>query len=572
LLHAGVVALIAVSLGVVGVYARTSHSASHASLPVFHTDGFISSDLALAATLDPAYVSDTGSSGVILPTHVGLVTNSPTGSVQKQVAKSIKVSGGGKVYTFTLKPWKFFNGDKVTAQDFVWSIKRALKAPGSEVNYYDLDGYGDIKGADAFAAGKSSSLGVKALNSKTLQITITKPIAYFLNALTYPINYVLDPKVAGKQPASATNNYLTQNCPASRADATGQFTFQCSGSAFYPSGQTPRYTLVPNSKYPGAKPKFIFELGVDGVNTTEYNKYLAGNLDISGIPAQFLPQWKANPRGQLYGGKQCPKPTAGCPTTVIRYMQVNTHTAPFDNINCRLAVAWGLNRSQEAKIYNGAEKPLYTITPAGLGIMTAKAVGSITSKVPKYNKSKASSYAAKCPAANKSTNFSVVYATGSTTSTALALEQQKEMQTLGFTGATAKGLPANEWLTDDNTPMSKTGVTMIRSGWAQDYSDPQDYVSLLFDCGATYNIGDFCDRTFTKTTNAADINHNKATRTQQYLKAQTRILNEGYPIMLFNDAAYGLIKPYVHGLTWSVAETAMVPANNDWSKVTIAKH
>jgi ABC-type oligopeptide transport system substrate-binding subunit len=253
-------------------------------------------------------------------------------------------------------------------------------------------------------------------------------------------------------------------------------------------------------------------------------------------------------------------------------MQVNTHTAPFDNINCRLAVAWGLNRSQEAKIYNGAEKPLYTITPAGLGIMTAKAVGSITSKVPKYNKSKASSYAAKCPAANKSTNFSVVYATGSTTSTALALEQQKEMQTLGFTGATAKGLPANEWLTDDNTPMSKTGVTMIRSGWAQDYSDPQDYVSLLFDCGATYNIGDFCDRTFTKTTNAADINHNKATRTQQYLKAQTRILNEGYPIMLFNDAAYGLIKPYVHGLTWSVAETAMVPANNDWSKVTIAKH
>jgi len=311
---------------------------------------------------------------------------------------------------------------------------------------------------------------------------------------------------------------------------------------------------------------------VDGVNTTEYNKYLAGSLDLSGIPAQFLPQWKANPRGQLLHGAQCPKPTAGCPTTVIRYMQVNTNVKPFDNVNCRLALAWGLNRPQEAKIYNGAEKPLYTITPAGLGIMTGKAVGSIVSKVPKFNLNKAKSFAAKCPAANKSATFTDVYPTGSSTTTALTIAQVKEMQQLGFTGAQAKGLPTNEWLTDDNTPMSKTGIGMIRSGWAQDYSDPQDYVSLLFNCGATYNIGEFCDHTFTKLTAKADINHNKATRTTQYLQAQTRLLNEGYPIMLFNDAAFGLIKPYVKGLAYSVAESGMVPPNNDWSKVSIAKH
>jgi peptide/nickel transport system substrate-binding protein/oligopeptide transport system substrate-binding protein len=572
-LHAGVVALIAVSLGVVGTYARTSHRTSHASLQTLRFVNYVASDLSLAASLDPAYISAAADYTVVQLTHVGLVQNLPTGKVAKQLASKITVSGGGKVYTFQMHHWKFFNGHAITAADVVWSIKRALKAPGTEVNYYDEDGYGDIKGADAYAGGKSSSLpGVKALGKYTVQITITHPIAYFLQALTYPINMPLDPTVAGRQPASANNNYLTQNCPAARADSSGQFTFQCSGSGFYASGQTPRYTLVPNPKFAGHKAHLKLILSVVGVNTTEYNQYLAGSLDLSGIPAQFLPQWKSNPRGQLFYGPQCPKPTSGCPSTSILYLQVNTKTAPWDNLNCRLALAWGLNRPQEAKIYNGSEKPLYTITPGGLGIMTPKAVASIASKVPRFNLSKAKSYAAKCPAANKSASFTDVYATGSTTATALALEQVKEMQDLGFTGAQSKGLPQNEWLTDDNTAMSKTGVGMIRSGWLQDYSDPQDYVSLLFDCGATYNIGEFCDRTFTNMTSAADVNHNVRARTQQYLNAQVRILNEGYPIMLFNPAIYGLIKPYVHGLSYSVADGGMEPANNDWSKVTLSKH
>jgi hypothetical protein len=56
------------------------------------------------------------------------------------------------------------------------------------------------------------------------------------------------------------------------------------------------------------------------------------------------------------------------------------------------------------------------------------------------------------------------------------------------------------------------------------------------------------------------------------LTAQVRLLNEGYPIMIFNDAQFGLIKPYVHGLSWSLSLSGMAPANNDWSKVSIAKH
>jgi len=223
LLHAGAVALVATSLGVAATQASTSHAKPHATAQVLRFDNWISSDLALAASLDPAYISAAADYNVVQWTHVALVQNLPTGKVAKQLASKIKVSNGGKTYTFTMHHWKFFNGHPITAADEVYSIKRALRAPGSQVNYYDLAGYGDIKGADAYANNKTNTLtGVKALGKYVVQIQITKPIAYFLQALTYPINMPVDPAVAGKQPASATNNYLTSNCPAARADAYGQ--------------------------------------------------------------------------------------------------------------------------------------------------------------------------------------------------------------------------------------------------------------------------------------------------------------------------------------------------------------
>src|SRR5690348_15303956 len=105
LLHAGVMAMVATSLTVLGTSARTSHSASHASLPTLRFDEYISSHLALAATLDPAYVTSYADEFIVQLTHVGLVQSLPTGKVAKQLASSIKVSGGGKVYTFQMHHW-----------------------------------------------------------------------------------------------------------------------------------------------------------------------------------------------------------------------------------------------------------------------------------------------------------------------------------------------------------------------------------------------------------------------------------------------------------------------------------
>jgi hypothetical protein len=50
------------------------------------------------------------------------------------------------------------------------------------------------------------------------------------------------------------------------------------------------------------------------------------------------------------------------------------------------------------------------------------------------------------------------------------------------------------------------------------------------------------------------------------------MLNGGSPIMMFVDVNFGLIKKYVHGLTYSLALGGFVPKNNDMSYLTISKH
>lgn len=555
--------------------AKSSHKSSNASLPTFRLVNWVAPNLKLAKSLDPAQISAASDYFVTQSVNENLVANDTSGKILKQLATKITISKNRKVYTFTMRHATFENGDKITANTVVYSIKRSLSPDtASVVNYYDDTGFGDIAGAHAYINGKSSTLpGVKALNKYTVQIKLIAPISYFLYALTYPINDVVDPNIVQGQVAKVTGNYLTANCPAARANASGQFTFQCVGNDFFPSGETPRYTLVPNPKYSGPfnKPKMKMELQVSGTSETAYNEYLSGALDLGGIPAAHLAQWRKNPKGQMFGGPGCSKPTNGCPTTTIFYIQLNTKEPPFNDKNCRLAVAWAINRKNEAKIFQGSEAAQYTITPTGLGIMNAKALKPILNKVPHTNMAKAQSFMSKCPASNKTAAIQFVYATGDVSGTAEALSEVQTMKNLGFTNAQAVGKSQDDWLTDVNTPMSQTHIQGVDGGWAQDYSDPQDYMTLLWACGASYNIGELCDSKADKLMKQGDTAPTAKQRIADYNAAQVELLNQGYPIMVLNRVHYALLKTYVHGLKYYVP-TGTCPVHCDWSKVTISKH
>ena len=102
-------------------------------------------------------------------------------------AASYTVSEDQTVYTFTLRDDIFwFDGQPVTANDFVYSWRRLVN-PATAADYgYFLDNI--VLNAAAIQAGEMepSELGVKAIDDKTLEVTLESPCAYFLSMCAFP--------------------------------------------------------------------------------------------------------------------------------------------------------------------------------------------------------------------------------------------------------------------------------------------------------------------------------------------------------------------------------------------------
>ncbi|MDY3766225.1 MAG: peptide ABC transporter substrate-binding protein [Lachnospiraceae bacterium] len=132
-------------------------------------------------TLDPGLNNYMASSSVIQNLFMGLYQVGPDGSLINGCADSYTLSEDGLTYTFTLKEdLKWSDGSALTAGDFEYAWKRALApetaSPGAWYLFY-------VKNGEAYNSGEAEAdeVGVKALDDKTLEVTLENPTAYFLD-------------------------------------------------------------------------------------------------------------------------------------------------------------------------------------------------------------------------------------------------------------------------------------------------------------------------------------------------------------------------------------------------------
>ncbi|GAC1326503.1 MAG: peptide ABC transporter substrate-binding protein [Chloroflexota bacterium] len=549
LLNVGVASAFAAGLAL-SAHAPVSHArGAQAALKTLRLDYLDANKGKLAKTLDPALVTSATAADIIDLAQANFVKISTNNKIVPDLA-TWSVSKNHKVYTFTIrKGAKFNDGKPVTAQDAVWSMTRSLlPSTASDVASSYM---GFIKGATELNTGKATTLtGVKAIGKNKVQITLTDPIAFFLYTLSYPTSDILEKSALEGKTASATGNYLTSNCPANNHGA-GPFKFVCSGDAFFPAGQTPSYTLVPSKYYYGKKAhvKLTMRSGPD--LDTGYKTYLAGGVDMTGIPTADIAKWRGNKQYREYA------------TSVVRYITPNTTTAPFSDVHCRMAVQYGLDRETVVHtILHNATHTYYGVVPKGfLGYINLK-------KLIGYNPAKAKSEFQKC--ALKSTPVSLKYPTGSTDADNTYAAYTQQLQAVGF-NIKAQPLAANDWLNVVGQDLNKTSTQIVSNGWQQDYPDPQDYVELLLKSDQNYDIGKWKNATFDKLAANADTDFNKKKRAALYAQAQKIALTQGAWIPLTNSVGHGLIKSYVHGLTGTVAYADFVPVGQDWSKVTVTR-
>ncbi|MGL4568901.1 MAG: peptide ABC transporter substrate-binding protein, partial [Fusobacteriaceae bacterium] len=135
-------------------------------------------------TLDISKATDSYSSVILALNNEGLVSahvdEKGVESIVPAGAESWEISEDGMKYTFKLREnaaWS--DGQKITAHDYVYGMLRTLDPVTGSLYAFLMS---PIKGADEYNSGKikAEEVGVKALDDLTLEVTLAKPTAYFL--------------------------------------------------------------------------------------------------------------------------------------------------------------------------------------------------------------------------------------------------------------------------------------------------------------------------------------------------------------------------------------------------------
>lgn len=141
------------------------------------------------ATIDPAKNSAVDGATLINHAFEGLMKLDKDNKIVEGQASKYEVNKDETVYTFTLREGiKWSDGEQVKAEDFVYAWQRLVDPKtGADYNYMiDM-----VKNANEIMAGKKKpkELGIKALDEKTVEVTLTTPTPYFLEVCAFPATF-----------------------------------------------------------------------------------------------------------------------------------------------------------------------------------------------------------------------------------------------------------------------------------------------------------------------------------------------------------------------------------------------
>lgn len=236
-------------------------------------------------TLDPALNTAVEAGSALQNLFVGLMKTDPNMIPVPGVAESYTVSDDQTVYTFKLRDSKWSDGQPVVAEDFRYAWLRALDPnlkPNAAEYAYQLY---YIKNGEKFNKGEvaAEEVGIKALDDKTLEVTLEAPCAYFLALTAFPTYFPVRKDMVEKNPdkwATVKETYVSN----------GPFKFESWTNK-------DKIIFTKNENYYGAEnvalQKIEFSL-VDDAQTA-LAAFKAGELDtIEGPPSMEIPSLLAD--------------------------------------------------------------------------------------------------------------------------------------------------------------------------------------------------------------------------------------------------------------------------------------
>jgi oligopeptide transport system substrate-binding protein len=503
------------------------------------------------ASLDPGQTQYPYETSVLRAVAEPLLKPIPDLSgVLPAAADTYDVTNNSTVFVFHLHTnAKYWDGAPVRAQDFVYAWQRLIDprlASPSEVLFANavlngdrvslLDPQRDAASIDAAL----TSLGLKALDDYTFQVTLSHPDPTFIWVAALPAGAPIRQDIVSKNGdkwATSPQTLLT-NGPFKVTEMI----------------KNEHIKLARNPYYWGPKPTLAtmrFEIVNDGA--VALSKYKRGELDeISVQPAQAS---TVSADGTLK--RQLVKTT----DLSVFWIVFRVNSPPVDNIRVRQAIAEALDRDAfVSQVFQGQGIPADTFIPKGMHGYSSN------------------------PATQR---FDVAQARASLAASGLSAKQLSLTfsydQTSDFGKATAKfvhdqlktnlGIEVNMQGLDTNTLSSRLGSGQFQiagpRGWSADYPDPADWYDQFLTT-SSYNLAFWQNQPYDNFVRAARTDTDPARRDQEYFQAQQMLVEEVPVVFLAQSVSWNLVQPYIRGVTSSPLQEwpgALVPA-----QISVAPH
>jgi oligopeptide transport system substrate-binding protein len=168
---------------------------------------------AAVATVDFHGSSDASSLGAMRLIGEGLYYLDGNDVFQLGLAESAAKSPDGLTLTYRIRDAKWSDGSPLSAHDFVYAWRR-LGDPATAAPYRWLLNTAAIENSQAVIAGEKppEALGVRALDDRTLQVTLSSPVAFIEGLFNFPAFYPLKEsfvKAQGAKFASSPETLLS---------------------------------------------------------------------------------------------------------------------------------------------------------------------------------------------------------------------------------------------------------------------------------------------------------------------------------------------------------------------------
>jgi oligopeptide transport system substrate-binding protein len=488
-------------------------------------------------TLDPQLAQATNESAILRELFQGLYADGPDGApVLGAAQETPSVSADGLTWTFHLRPATWSDGQPVTANDFVYAYRRMLSPKTGSAYAYLLFVLKNAREANGGTA-PLESIGARALDDRTLELTLEHPASYLPQLLKHQAFFPLPAHVVQQWGAKWVSpaHYVSNGAYVLRDWRLGDYVR---------IEKNPRFDGVGSvcfdrvDFYPTADP------------ISAEREVLQGQLDVSnGIQPNRVRHLRAKPDSARFVHSHTYLSTY--------YMAFNRHVPALQDPRVRQAISMAIDRDFIAeKLLAGGQTPAMAFVPPG-----------IAGYVPQGPSRPHPYWAGWSLDLRQEVARRLMVAAGYGLGHPLKLE----LKTVITQGSPVAGQSIQADLKSIGVNIEfrqEDGIVVYQSynqrdfqlgfaGWIADFNDPMTFLGLMKSDTGAQNYGDYNNPAYDALLVAADNEPDGGKRAAILAKAEQMIIDDANVAPIYTSVNLNMVSPHITG--WVDNDTDIHP-------------